>query len=92
MHTPITYFQKTINCVVFADLPQGASTEGVDMRGLEEQRRVEQERELQAVLKRLQRDYRYQNLVPVISQHGTPQVRCLFVLISTSTGVEILLY
>ncbi|KAK2176606.1 hypothetical protein NP493_652g02000 [Ridgeia piscesae] len=59
--------------VPLPDLPQGASTEGVDMRGLEEQRRVEQERELQAVLKRLQRDYRYQNLVPVISQHGTPQ-------------------
>ena len=48
--------------------------DGQTRREAEGKRREEQEKELQVVLLRLQNEYRNQDIVSVISQHGTSQV------------------
>ena len=64
--------------LMFADIPKGVPSEDSEAREIVDKKRAEQERELQALLNRLQREYRYQNLVPIISQHGTAQVHVCY--------------
>ena len=58
----------------FSVIPKGSMMDGQTRREAEGKRREEQEKELQVVLLRLQNEYRNQDIVSVISQHGSSQV------------------
>ena len=65
---------------IFPVIPKGSMMDRQTRREAEGKRREEQEKELQVVLLRLQNEYRNQDIVSVISQHGTSQVdKCCLV-------------